>query len=84
MKKDEALEVAGWLERNVEHPAHLYAAKKLRELHNANEILLQAVHHFSQVADKTREDCAKTCEQAGMDGYGTLAAAEIIRKRGKE
>lgn len=28
-----------------------------------------------------REACAKTCEQAGIDGYGTLAAAAMIRAR---
>lgn len=28
-----------------------------------------------------REACAQTCEQAGIDGYGTLAAAALIRKR---
>lgn len=31
-----------------------------------------------------REACAQTCEQAGIDGYGTLAAAALIRKRGEE
>jgi hypothetical protein len=29
-----------------------------------------------------REECAKVCEQAGIDGYGTLAAALLIRERG--
>lgn len=33
------------------------------------------------VAEKEREACAQTCEQAGIDGYGTLAAAALIRKR---
>jgi hypothetical protein len=31
-----------------------------------------------------REACAKVCEQAGIDGYGTLAAAAMIRARGEE
>ena len=30
---------------------------------------------------KEREECAKVCEQAGIDGYGTLAAAALIRAR---
>jgi uncharacterized protein YicC (UPF0701 family) len=30
-----------------------------------------------------REACAKVCEQAGIDGYGTLAAAAMIRARGE-
>lgn len=29
-----------------------------------------------------REACARVCEQAGIDGYGTLAAAALIRRRG--
>ena len=33
------------------------------------------------VAADEREACAQTCEQAGIDGYGTLAAAALIRKR---
>jgi len=31
-----------------------------------------------------REACAKVCEQAGIDGYGTLAAAAMIRARGEK
>jgi hypothetical protein len=34
-----------------------------------------------QAAEREREACAKVCEQAGIDGYGTLAAAVIIRSR---
>jgi len=29
-----------------------------------------------------REACAKVVEQAGMDGYGTTAAALLVRERG--
>ena len=29
-----------------------------------------------------REACAKVVEQAGLDGYGTLAAALLVRERG--
>jgi len=32
------------------------------------------------VAAAEREACAKICEQAGIDGYGTLAAAAAIRR----
>lgn len=31
-----------------------------------------------------REACANVVEQAGIDGYGTLAAAAIIRARGEK
>ena len=36
------------------------------------------------VAAAEREACAKLCEQAGIDGYGTLAAAAMIRSREKD
>jgi len=29
-----------------------------------------------------REECARVVEQAGIDGYGTLAAALLVRERG--
>jgi hypothetical protein len=34
------------------------------------------------VETKEREACAKVVEQAGMEGYGTLAAALLVRERG--
>ena len=36
------------------------------------------------VAAAEREACAKVCEQAGIEGYGTLAAAVMIRARGEK
>jgi hypothetical protein len=33
------------------------------------------------VREEERELCAQVCEQAGIDGYGTLAAAAMIRAR---
>jgi hypothetical protein len=36
----------------------------------------------SLVAAAEREECARVVEQAGIDGYGTLAAAILIRERG--
>lgn len=36
-----------------------------------------------RVAAAEREACALTCEQAGMEGMGTLAAAAAIRARGQ-
>jgi hypothetical protein len=32
------------------------------------------------VAAAEREACALVCEKAGVDGYGTLAAASLIRR----
>ena len=34
------------------------------------------------VAAEEREACALVVEQAGIDGYGTLVAALLIRERG--
>jgi hypothetical protein len=41
------------------------------------------VERFAElVAAAEREECAKVVEQAGIDGYGTLAAALLVRERG--
>jgi hypothetical protein len=34
------------------------------------------------IAASEREECAKVVEQVGIDGYGTLAAALLVRERG--
>ena len=36
----------------------------------------------NMVAAFEREACAVVVEQAGMEGYGTLAAALLVRERG--
>lgn len=36
------------------------------------------------VATAERSACAAVVEQAGVDGYGTLAAAAMVRARGKK
>ena len=42
-----------------------------------------ALERFAKlVAAAEREACAKVVEQAGIDGYGTLAAALLVRERG--
>jgi hypothetical protein len=46
---------------------------------------IQSLNRFvSLISGQEREACASTCEQAGIDGLGTLAAAALIRKRGYE
>lgn len=35
-----------------------------------------------EAREAEREACAVVVEQAGMDGYGTLAAALLVRERG--
>lgn len=44
----------------------------------AVEYVLRFVNH---ALESEREECARLVEQAGIDGYGTLAAAAIIRNR---
>jgi hypothetical protein len=36
-----------------------------------------------KAVEREREACALAVEQAGIDGYGTLAAAAMIRARGE-
>lgn len=43
-----------------------------------------AVNAWELGAEDERKECANACEQAGVDGYGTLTAAVIIRKRGTD
>jgi hypothetical protein len=37
-----------------------------------------------KAVEREREACALAVEQAGIDGYGTLAAAAMIRARGNK
>lgn len=37
-----------------------------------------------KAVEAERESCAKVVEQAGVEGYGTLAAAAMIRARGEK
>lgn len=55
---------------------------------DAAQAVLRAIDgHIKQmierVQNKEREACALIVEQAGADGYGTLAAAAMIRRGGK-
>lgn len=44
---------------------------------------IDEIEHFAAlVAAAEREACAKVVEQAGIDGYGTIAAALLVRERG--
>ena len=47
--------------------------------------VVEQIHQWArQCVTDEREACAKTVEQAGIDGFGTLAAAAAIRARGNE
>ena len=44
-----------------------------------------AVVRFARLVEAAeRSACAAVVEQAGIDGYGTLAAAALIRARGEK
>jgi hypothetical protein len=53
---------------------------------NAPEIerINEYIKTLEEAVAAEREACAKVCEQAGIDGYGTLAAAAMIRARGEK
>jgi hypothetical protein len=38
-------------------------------------------HAWDEATKAEREACAQVCEQAGVDGLGTLAAAAMVRGR---
>jgi hypothetical protein len=41
-----------------------------------------SIHDIKRLLETEREACARVVEQAGIDGYGTLAAAVLVRERG--
>lgn len=74
-----------WVERDLapvfERFATLVADAEAKRIHDEGMV---TVGHMREQIAAEREACALTCEQAGIDGYGTLAAAALIRKRGEE
>ena len=58
--------------------AALVAAHTLSNIDPSSFTSWQEGYEAGQFAE--REACAKICEQAGIDGYGTLAAAAAIRR----
>jgi hypothetical protein len=72
--------------RRLEHFAALIE-KHLRfdGIHTCNdECQRPACVVVRKAVEREREACALAVEQAGIDGYGTLAAAAMIRKRGEK
>jgi hypothetical protein len=63
---------------NPDVPVDEIAAKVLELLEQNITVLVQ------RAVEAEREACAQVCEQAGIDGYGTLAAAVMIRARGEQ
>ena len=46
-------------------------------------VITDYLERFAKLVEaKEREACAVVVEQAGMEGYGTLAAALLVRERG--
>ena len=63
----------------------LELARKAQLQYGSDEEPLVSVVKFAELvqADE-REACAKVVEQAGIDGYGTLATAAMIRARSEK
>jgi hypothetical protein len=58
-------------------------AQEVRLWDTFDDDSLGALERFAAlVAAAEREACAVVVEQAGMEGYGTLAAALLVRERG--
>jgi hypothetical protein len=72
--------------RRLEHFAALIE-KHLRfdGIHTCNDQCQRpACVTVRKAVEREREACALAVEQAGIDGYGTLAAAAAIRARGSQ
>lgn len=63
---------------HIERFAALVSDAEAKRIHDEGMV---TVGHMREQIAAEREACAQTCEQAGIDGYGTLAAAALIRKR---
>ncbi len=58
-------------------------AREVRLWDTFDDDSLGALERFAAlVVAAEREACAVVVEQAGMDGYGTLATALLVRERG--
>jgi hypothetical protein len=55
------------------------------EAYNSVKVMCgEVLDMVEELIKAEREACAKVAEQAGIDGYGTLAAAAMIRARGNK
>lgn len=76
------------LHGDIEHFAHLVAAAEREQIIALNAPEIERINEYIKTLEEAvaaeREACAKVVEQAGVDGYGTLAAAAMIRARGEK
>jgi regulator of RNase E activity RraB len=55
------------------------------EAYNSVKVMCgEVLDMVEELIKAEREACAQLVEQAGIDGYGTLAAAAMIRARGNK
>jgi hypothetical protein len=79
-----------WLEYvNVfDRFASLVVAAEREQIIALNAPEIERINEYIKTLEEAvaaeREACAKVVEQAGVDGYGTLAAAAMIRARGEK
>ena len=75
-------------ENRLERFAALVAAAERDQIIALNAPEIERINEYIKTLEEAvaaeREACAKVVEQAGVDGYGTLAAAAMIRARGEK
>lgn len=68
--------------------ANLIAAAEREKIISANAPEIERINEYIKSLEEAvaaeRSACAAVVEQAGVDGYGTLAAAAMIRARGEK
>lgn len=75
-------------DKNLDQAAKLLGANVIKMvsliLHKHDAAIIEAsMDAIEQAREEEREACALIVEQAGIDGFGTLAAAVAIRARGQ-
>ena len=89
MNREDVIRMAQEADLWLTSPERIEAVKRFAALVAAaerNRIWTQAhwTEYERSIVAAEREACAKVCEQAGIEGYGTLAAAAMIRARGEK
>jgi len=86
MTKDDIIkmaQIAGWDMGSDLSDGFGERLQRFASLVEQETLTNQKVWYYKEGMRDEREECAKLVEQMGIDGYGTLAAAAMIRKRGE-
>ena len=77
-------QIAGWDMGNDLSDGFGERLQRFASLVEQETLTNQKIWYYKEGMRDEREACAKLVEQAGADGYGTLAAAAMIRARGEK